>query len=69
MKYLLPLLLSFSISYASFDNINSFQANFKQTITNEKDKSLVYTGKIVASKPQNALWSYTDPIKKRCLYK
>nr|WP_321265670.1 LolA-like outer membrane lipoprotein chaperone [uncultured Sulfurimonas sp.] len=64
MKYLLTLLLSFSISFASFDNINSFQADFIQTVTNDKDKSLTYNGHITASKPQNALWSYIEPIKK-----
>jgi len=64
MKYLLSLLLSFSISYASFDNINSFEADFTQTVTNDKDNSLVYKGSIVASKPQNALWVYKKPIQK-----
>jgi len=64
MKYLLSLLLSFSVSYASFDNINSFEADFTQTVTNDKDSSLVYKGSIVASKPQNALWVYKKPIQK-----
>lgn len=64
MKYILTLLLSSTLSFASIDTLKSFKANFTQTITDEKNKSLVYRGQIIASKPQNALWSYKQPIKK-----
>jgi len=64
MKYLLTLLLSFTLSFASFDTINSFEADFTQSVTDDKNKSLVYEGHIIASKPQNAVWNYTKPIKK-----
>ncbi len=64
MKYILTLLLSSTLSFASIDTLKSFKANFTQTITDEKNKSLVYKGNIIASKPQNALWNYEAPIKK-----
>lgn len=64
MKYALALLLSYTLSFASFDAINTFQADFTQSVTDDKDKSLVYKGHVVASKPQNAVWNYTKPIKK-----
>ncbi|WP_324170536.1 LolA-like outer membrane lipoprotein chaperone [Sulfurimonas sp.] len=64
MKYILTLLLSSTLSFASIDTLKSFKANFTQTITDEKNKSLVYRGQIIASKPQNALWNYKKPIKK-----
>ncbi|WP_321778348.1 LolA-like outer membrane lipoprotein chaperone [Sulfurimonas sp.] len=64
MKYILTLLLSSSLSFASIDALKSFEANFTQTITDDKKKSLVYEGHIVASAPQNALWNYYKPIKK-----
>ncbi len=64
MKYILTLLLSYTLSFASFDTLNSFEADFTQSVTDDKDKSLVYKGHIIASKPQNALWNYTKPIKK-----
>ncbi|MDY0116225.1 MAG: LolA-like outer membrane lipoprotein chaperone [Sulfurimonadaceae bacterium] len=49
---------------ASSLNIDSFQAEFIQTITDEKAKVLTYTGSVVASKPKYALWKYTTPFTK-----
>ena len=64
MKYIFTLLLSFTLCFASFDTISSFEADFTQSVTDDKDKALVYQGHIVASKPQNAVWNYNKPIKK-----
>jgi len=64
MKFILTLLLSSTLSFASIDTLKSFEANFTQTITDEKNKSLIYEGHIIASAPQNALWNYHKPIKK-----
>jgi len=64
MKHLYILLLSFSLSFASFDKIDSFEAEFIQSVTDDKNKTLTYKGHISASKPQNALWRYKEPIKK-----
>lgn len=43
---------------------NSFQANFRQTITNEHKKQISYQGKISFSTPNYFKWSYTSPTKK-----
>ena len=64
MKHLFTLLLTSTLAFASFDSLNSFQADFTQSVTDDKDKSLVYKGHVVASKPQNAVWNYIKPIKK-----
>ncbi|WP_294964245.1 LolA-like outer membrane lipoprotein chaperone [Sulfurimonas sp.] len=64
MKHLFTLLLSSTLAFASFDSLTSFQADFTQSVTDDKDKSLVYKGHVAASKPQNALWNYTKPINK-----
>jgi len=64
MKYLYTLLLTSTLAFASFDSLNSFEADFTQSVTDDKNKSLVYTGHVIASKPQNAIWNYTKPIKK-----
>ena len=64
MKLISTLILSFTLSFASFDTLNSFDADFTQSVTDDKDKSLVYKGHIIASKPQNALWNYMTPVKK-----
>lgn len=64
MKLLLLLLLTIMPIFASLDNITSFEADFLQSITDEKDKTLNYSGHVIASKPQNARWSYEKPVKK-----
>lgn len=50
--------------FASIKDINSFEADFTQSITDEKNKVLNYKGHVLALKPQNAVWNYTFPVKK-----
>ena len=69
MKYFLLLLITISFLYSKNINIDSFKANFVQTLTNDKGNSLVYKGVVVASKPQNMLWNYTYPAKKDIIIK
>ena len=64
MKYLIITLLFFTQVYASLDSINSFEADFTQSVTDEKNKVLVYSGHVIASKPQKAVWNYIKPIEK-----
>ncbi len=64
MKYLIISILLISQAIASIDNIKSFEADFTQTITDDKDKVLSYSGHVQASKPQFAKWSYKKPVDK-----
>ena len=64
MKYLFLYLTLSTFLFASLENINSFQADFTQTVTDDKGKVLTYNGRVVASKPQNALWNYLKPVTK-----
>ena len=64
MKYILVLFLLITNCFAFFEDINSFKADFTQTVTDEKNKVLTYKGNLVASKPQNAMWDYKTPITK-----
>ncbi|MCW8894537.1 MAG: LolA-like outer membrane lipoprotein chaperone [Sulfurimonas sp.] len=64
MKQILLTMLLTTYMYASIDTISSFEADFAQSITDEKDKVLVYNGHVVATKPQNAKWNYLEPVKK-----
>ncbi len=64
MKKTLLLLLSSIHLFASLNDVTSFDADFIQKITDDKNKVLVYKGHIVASKPQNAFWKYITPIEK-----
>jgi outer membrane lipoprotein carrier protein len=62
---LIYLLLGLSLYLnADLSTINSFEADFTQTISNENTKELSYTGHMIATKPQYALWSYLSPVKK-----
>jgi len=42
----------------------SFHAKFRQTITNDQKKEIVYRGKIDFSSPSSFKWNYTFPTKK-----
>jgi len=64
MKKIFLIALLVSEIFAFFDTIESFSADFTQTVTDEKNKVLTYNGNLIASKPQNAIWKYTTPINK-----
>ena len=65
MKHIFLYTLLSTLLFASLDNINSFEADFTQMVTDDKGKVLTYTGNVIASKPQNALWDYIKPITKK----
>ena len=60
--FLLPLFLSHL--HASLEMLESFEAEFTQSVTDEKNKTLLYKGYVSASKPQHAKWHYNDPVLK-----
>ena len=64
MKLFLIISMLIIQTYASILELNSFEADFTQSITDEKENTIKYKGHLKASKPQNALWSYTFPIEK-----
>lgn len=64
MKQLFLLFTLTSLLLSSALDMDSFEADFNQVITDDKGKKLSYSGSIVASKPQYALWSYKNPIEK-----
>lgn len=64
LKYLLITILLVSQAFASLEQIELFEADFSQSITDDKDKVLIYNGHVIASKPQNAKWSYKKPVTK-----
>jgi len=64
MRHIFITILLLTTLLASVDDINSFEADFIQTITDDKNKVLTYKGNIIAKRPQSALWRYQEPIKK-----
>ncbi|QOP45714.1 LolA-like outer membrane lipoprotein chaperone [Sulfurimonas paralvinellae] len=65
MKQKLLLLCLATASFANLSSINSFEADFKQNIVDDKKKSIIYYGHVKATKPQFALWTYIKPIDKQ----
>jgi len=64
MKHIFLLLLLLSQLFSSMIDLSTFKADFTQKITDDKDKVLTYTGEIIASKNQKALWIYKSPVQK-----
>ena len=64
MKVFFSLLLCSSIGFASLNSINSFKADFTQSVTDDRNATLHYSGNLAAQKPQNAVWHYLLPIQK-----
>lgn len=64
MKSFFLILFITAELFSSLDGIVSFDADFTQSITDEKNKTINYSGHITAKKPQNARWSYFKPVKK-----
>ncbi len=66
MRYLI-LLLGFTLLYAGID-ISSIKANFIQTITNDQNSTIKYSGKFFAREDNKALWIYEKPISKKLYF-
>ncbi len=64
MKNLFLLLLAISLNAIDLENLHSFEADFTQTITNDKNTTITYKGHMQASKPQFAIWHYIFPVEK-----
>jgi len=49
-------------------NIKSIKADFIQTITNDQNSTIKYSGTFFAKDDNRALWIYKKPIKKRLYF-
>jgi outer membrane lipoprotein carrier protein len=64
VRFFLAALLASASLLAAPKDLNSFNAKFVQTITDDNGKTIRYSGELWAAKPQNALWVYQKPIQK-----
>jgi len=65
MKILILLFLSFFKIFANnIQNIDTYEATFSQTIINNSQKEIHYSGKLYIQQPHKILWQYKDPIEK-----
>lgn len=61
MKHFFILSLLISSLFSFGENLQSFEANFVQTITDETGKILTYKGQMHTKRPNFVLWDYTYP--------
>jgi len=59
---LLSLLCANLFGFA--ENLNTFSAHFVQTVIDDKNTVIKYSGDIKAKRPDMAMWNYTAPVKK-----
>jgi outer membrane lipoprotein carrier protein len=62
-KILISTLVSVAC-FADLTNITTMEADFTQQIVDDNNKTVLYKGHLFASKPQYALWQYTQPVQK-----
>ena len=63
LGFFLTSLLSANSSF-SFENLETFKANFVQTIKSNEDKNIEYKGEVFIKNSGNILWKYKTPILK-----
>ena len=64
MRILFVALLVFSPLFAISEKTDTMQADFVQTITDDKNTTITYKGNMLAKRPSMALWHYVEPIDK-----
>ncbi len=64
MRLILTTLLTLTSLYAISENTTTMQANFTQTITNDKNNTITYSGDMIAKRPNLTMWHYSKPVDK-----
>lgn len=64
MKIISVWLLAFGFCFSLELGYSSLQCDFVQTVTNQKGKTVTYSGVLMAKKPEKALWIYKKPVQK-----
>jgi len=68
MKLFNTFLLTCSILFAGVFDFKTISSEFNQTITNEENSKIVYTGSFYATNKKQALWVYKSPIEKKIYF-
>lgn len=64
-KLLFYFLIPLMVFANPLENIQTFQADFTQSIINNSGKEIRYSGQLYAKKPSSIFWHYSDPIEKK----
>lgn len=68
MKILLFISLFFLSLWANIFDFKTLSSDFTQTITNEENSTITYTGNFYATSKQMAIWVYKTPISKKVYF-
>jgi len=68
MKLFTTFILTCSVIFAGVFDFDTISSEFKQTITNEENSKIVYTGNFYATTKAKALWVYKSPIDKKIYF-
>jgi len=65
MRLLFVALLSISSLFALGEKTETMQADFIQTITDDRNSTITYRGDMIAKRPNMTMWHYREPFEKR----
>lgn len=65
MRLLLASLLTVTSLFAISEHTETIQADFVQTITDDRNNTITYRGDMLAKRPSKAMWHYKEPVEKR----
>lgn len=64
MKLFFAIILTYPMLMAFPIELESIASDFNQTICDDQNKTIVYTGTMKAKKPALAYWHYATPVQK-----
>ena len=64
MKAVVSFLTSVTLLFGFADHIETFSADFVQTVTDDTNKTITYEGHLETMRPDRARWDYTSPVEK-----
>lgn len=67
MRLIYITLLLLSPLFAISEKTDTMRADFVQTITDDKNSTITYSGTMLAKRPSMAMWHYKEPIEKTVL--
>ncbi len=68
MKIILLLITFFLSTYANIFDFRTLSSDFVQTIQNEQNSTITYTGSFYATDKKVALWIYKTPVEKKVYF-
>jgi outer membrane lipoprotein carrier protein len=64
MRLFFTVILCATSLFALGETTDTMQADFVQTITDDKNSTITYRGEMLAKRPDMSMWHYKDPFEK-----